>query len=74
MSWSDKKVQHLDLWCYTDPHPIQQFLLHCYPIDCMPKLLNIIMQICQGTVGIQLPDMSGNRMVKTCPIAEWFIN
>ena len=23
------------------------------------------------TVGIRLPDMSGNQKVKTCPIAEW---
>ena len=26
------------------------------------------------TVGIRFPNMSGNRMVKTCPIAEWFVN
>ena len=25
------------------------------------------------TVGIRLTDMSGNRMVKTCPIAEWHL-
>ena len=35
-------------------------------------------QICKGpisdshcTVGIRLTDVSGNRMVETCPIAEW---
>ena len=27
-----------------------------------------------STVGIWLTDMSGNRMVETCPIAEWFVN
>ena len=26
------------------------------------------------TVGIRLTDMSGNQMVETCPIAEWFVN
>ena len=28
----------------------------------------------QGTVGIRLSDIYGNRMVKACPIAEWFVN
>ena len=27
-----------------------------------------------GTVGIRLPDVSGNRMVETCLIAKWFVN
>ena len=27
-----------------------------------------------NTVGIQLSDMSGNRMAKSSPIAKWFIN
>ena len=27
-----------------------------------------------GTGGIHLPDVSGNRMVETCPIVKWFGN
>ena len=26
------------------------------------------------TVGIRLSNMSGNQMVETCPMAEWFVN
>ena len=37
-------------------------------------LVNYFPTLNSTTVGIRLPDLYNNQMVKTCLIAKWFIN
>ena len=57
---------------------IQIFRAHLWQKVSQPYIFSLTVRIILpkmlgSTVGIRLLDMNGNRMVKTCPRAEWFV-